>query len=108
MKEKTIQYFIISFAKKYGIKESIILTEFCRCTHTAGSDHISLSVQECSQIFVYMTEKQIRRSIKKLIEMECISIYEPAQKTFDRTLQYQINDEIYQSYLQALSSLQLF
>ncbi len=107
-KGKMLQFFVISFAEKYGLKESLILTELCKQTHTAGSSHVSLSVLECSRIFAYMSEKQIRITLKKLIEIGSISIYEPDQKTFDRTLQYQVQDEIYQTYLQAVTSLQFF
>jgi hypothetical protein len=63
---------IVEFARKYGIKEGIILTELCRRMKVSGTAAIPFSVSIGKQHFPYLTEKQIRISLTHLREQGCI------------------------------------
>jgi hypothetical protein len=93
---------IIDFARKYGVKEGLILTELCRRMRVSGEAAIPFSVSRGKEHFPYLTEKQLRRSLENLREQGCIRRTEENEKTVDRTARFQINKKLYQYYIQAM------
>jgi hypothetical protein len=47
-----------------------------------------------------MTEKQIRTALKNLLERRCIR-HADIKRSFDRTVRFQVSNEIYQAYFTA-------
>jgi hypothetical protein len=97
---------IIEFAKKYGIKEGLILTEICRRAYTTGSEGIPFSVAHGTSFFLYLSEKQIRLALQKLKTMGAVSTVQ-GSSTLDRTLRYRIHKTVYQFYCQIVMANQL-
>jgi hypothetical protein len=62
---------IAGFARKYGVKEGLVLTELCRRMQISGTAAIPFSVSLGKQHFPYLTEKQLRLSLKRLREQGC-------------------------------------
>jgi hypothetical protein len=90
---------IVEFAKKYGIKEGLLLTELCRRVYISGSESIPFSVSQGKAFFPYMSEKQIRLALRNLRTAGSIAIVQ-SSPTFDRTRWYRIHETLYQYYLQ--------
>jgi hypothetical protein len=97
---------IVEFARKYGVKEGLILTELCRRMRISGAAAIPFSVSLGREHFSYMTEKQIRLSLTHLREQGCIMRTYGKEKTIDRTSLFQINNKAYQYYLQVMRTEQ--
>jgi hypothetical protein len=57
---------VIEFAKKYGIKEGLILTELCRRAYGSDVNAVPFSVSQGKAFFPYMSEKQIRLALDNL------------------------------------------
>jgi hypothetical protein len=93
---------IVDFARKYGIKEGLILTELCRRMRLSGTAAIPFSISLGKGHFPYLTEKQIRLSLARLREQGCIKRAYEQEKTIDRTSLFQINNKVYQYYLQVM------
>ncbi|MDR0388082.1 MAG: hypothetical protein LBH57_08600 [Treponema sp.] len=93
---------IVEFARKYGIKEGLILTELCRRMQVAGTAVIPFSVPIGKQHFPYLTEKQIRLSLARLREQGCVRRAYEQERTMDRTSMFHLNDKVYQYYLQVM------
>jgi hypothetical protein len=93
---------VIEFARKYGIKEGLILTELCRRMRLSGTAAIPFSVSLGKEHFPYLTEKQIRISLAHLQEQDCIKRSYEKDKTIDRTAMFQINSKVYQYYLEII------
>jgi hypothetical protein len=89
---------VIDFAKQYGVKEGLILTELCRRVYISGTQAIPFSVSQGKAFFPYLSVKQIRLSLQKLKDAGCITIRDTS-RTLDRTRQYHIQEKIYQFYL---------
>jgi hypothetical protein len=97
---------IIEFAKKYGLKESLILTELCRRAYISGSEGIPFSVSQGASFFPYLSEKQIRLALQKLKTMGAISTVQ-GSPTLDRTMRYCIHKTVCQFYRQIIMANQL-
>jgi hypothetical protein len=93
---------IVEFARKYGIKEGIILTELCRRMKVSGTAAIPFSVSLGREHFPYLTEKQIRISLANLREQGCIMRACEKERVMDRTSWFRINDQVYQYYLHVM------
>jgi DNA-binding PadR family transcriptional regulator len=93
---------IVEFARKYGVKEGLVLTELCRRMKISGTAAIPFSVSLGKQHFPYLTEKQIRFCLANLREQGCIRRIYEKERGMDRTSLYQINDKAYQYYLQVM------
>jgi hypothetical protein len=93
---------IVDFARKYGIKEGLILTELCRRVKVSGAAAVPFSVSLGREHFSYLTEKQIRLSLARLREQGCIGRAYEQEKTVDRTSLFRINSKVYQYYLQVI------
>jgi hypothetical protein len=93
---------IVDFARKYGIKEGLILTELCRRMQLSGAAAIPFSVSLGREHFPYLTEKQIRISLENLREQGCIKRAYEKEQTIDRTAQFEINNKVYQYYLRII------
>jgi hypothetical protein len=52
--------------------------------------------------FSYLTEKQIRMCLANLREQGCIRRERKQELTIDRTSRFNINDRVYQYYLQII------
>jgi hypothetical protein len=98
---------IIDFARQYGIKEGLILTELCRRAYISETQIMPFSVTIGKDFFPYMSVKQIRLSLQNLRAAGCIEIYSEMKMSFDRTRQYRINDIVFQNYIQAMLFQQL-
>lgn len=92
------QMFIKSFAQHLGLKEGIILSEMCRI-QMMKKEEVLFSFQDLKKQLDFFSEKQIRTSLKKLIEKRCLSKTKK-NTTFDRTLVYYINSSIFGVYLE--------
>jgi hypothetical protein len=57
---------IVDFARKYGIKEGLILTELCRRMQVSVTAAMPFSVSIGKKHFPYLSEKQIRLSLAHL------------------------------------------
>jgi hypothetical protein len=90
---------IVEFARKYGIKEGLILTELCRRMRVSGMAAIPFSVPLGREHFPYLSEKQIRLSLENLREQGCIRRTYEKERTMDQTSLFQLNDKVYQYYL---------
>jgi hypothetical protein len=97
---------VIEFARRYGIKEGLILTELCRRVYVSGVIAVPFSVSQGKDFFPYMSEKQIRLSLHNLKAAGCIAIAHNSP-TVDRTQQYGIQESIYKFYTHILMSDQL-
>ena len=93
---------IVEFARKYGIKEGLILTEFCRRMQASGAAAIPFSVSLGKEHFPYLSEKQIRTSLANLREQGCVRRTYEQERSMDRTSLFKINDKVYQYYLQII------
>jgi hypothetical protein len=93
---------IVEFARKYGIKEGLILTELCRRTHIAGTATVPFSVSLGKEHFTYLTEKQIRLSLARLREQGCVRRENTKARSMDQTSLFRLNDKVYQYYLQVM------
>jgi hypothetical protein len=93
---------IVEFARKYGIKEGLILTELCRRMKVSGTAAIPFSVSLGKEHFPYLTEKQIRLSLANLREQGCVRRAYEKERYMDRTSLFLINDKVYQYYLQVM------
>ena len=93
---------VIEFARKYGVKEGLILTELCRRMRLSGAAAIPFSVSLGKEHFPYLTEKQIRISLARLRDQGCIRRSYEQDKTVDRTSLFQINNKVYQYYLEII------
>jgi hypothetical protein len=93
---------IVDFARKYGIKEGLILTELCRRMQVSGTAAIPFSVSIGKEHFPYLSEKQIRLSLAHLRQQGCVKRAYEQEKSMDRTSLFQINNKAYQYYLQIM------
>ncbi|MDR2019945.1 MAG: hypothetical protein LBQ14_04180 [Treponema sp.] len=93
---------IVDFARKYGIKEGLILTELCRRMRLSGAAAVPFSVSLGKEHFSYLTEKQIRVCLANLREQGCIKRAYEKERTIDRTARFEINNKVYQYYLQVI------
>jgi hypothetical protein len=93
---------IVEFARKYGIKEGLILTELCRRMQVSGTAAVPFSVSLGREHFSYLSEKQIRLSLAHLREQGCIRRAYEQERTMDRTSLFHINHKVYQYYLQII------
>jgi hypothetical protein len=93
---------IVEFARKYGIKEGLILTELCRRMQASGTAAIPFSVSLGKEHFTYLTEKQIRVCLANLRQQGCIRRAYEQERSMDRTSVFQINNKVYQYYLQIM------
>jgi hypothetical protein len=93
---------IVDFARKYGIKEGLILTELCRRMQVSGTVAIPFSVSIGKEHFPYLSEKQIRLSLAHLREQGCVRRAYEQERSMDRTSLFQINSKVYQYYLQIM------
>ena len=93
---------IVEFARKYGIKEGLILTELCRRMKISGTAAIPFSVSLGKEHFPYLSEKQIRLSLANLREQGCIKRAYEQERSMDRTSLFHINNKVYQYYLQII------
>jgi hypothetical protein len=93
---------IVEFARKYGVKEGLILTELCRRMRVTGKADIPFSVSIGKEHFYYLSEKQIRISLANLREQGCVSRISEKERTVDRTSRFQVNNQVYQYYLQII------
>jgi hypothetical protein len=93
---------VIEFARKYGIKEGLLLTELCRRMRLSEAAAIPFSVSLGREHFPYLTEKQIRLSLENLRKQGCIKRAYEQEKTIDRTALFQLNNTVYQYYLHIL------
>jgi hypothetical protein len=93
---------IVEFARKYGIKEGLILTELCRRMRVSGTAAIPFSVSIGKEHFPYLSEKQIRLSLVNLRGQGCVRRVYEKEKTMDRTSMFQLSDQVYQYYLQVM------
>jgi hypothetical protein len=93
---------IVEFARKYGIKEGLILTELCRRMQVSGTAAIPFSVALGKEHFTYLSEKQIRLYLARLREQGCIRRAYEQERSMDRTSLFHINNKVYQYYLQII------
>jgi hypothetical protein len=101
------QSFLVDFVKDYGLKEGIIISELCRRTCLSGSAPCCFSVADCMRIFGYMTEKQIRTALNKLLARRCVGQAD-VKKSFDRTVRFRVSDAVKLAYLDAVISGELY
>ena len=94
--------FNIEHAKKYGVNSAIILNNmiFWIAKNRAngknqhdGRTWTFNSVRAWSELFSYLSEKQIRTAIEKLIEVGVLIKGNYNEKGYDRTLWYAFKDE---------------
>jgi hypothetical protein len=93
---------IVEFARKYGVKEGLILTELCRRMKVSGTAAIPFSASIGKEHFPYLTEKQIRLSLSHLRQHGCVKRIYEKERGMDRTSLFQLNDKVYQYYLQVM------
>ena len=105
MKTHTI---VIEFAKQYGIKEGLVLTELCRRAFNSGTNAIPFPVSQGLAFFPYLSTKQIRLSLQKLKLKGVIVPILPETQTFDRSCHYQIEETTYRKFQQIMIARQLF
>jgi len=96
---------VIDFARQFGIKEGLILTELCRRMYSSGENSIPFSVKAGKDCFPYMTEKQIRLALENLKNAGVIGtiLGNGGRQTLDRTLRYRIPDTVYQYYARIMT-----
>jgi hypothetical protein len=97
---------VIEFARMYGIKEGLLLTELCRRVYVSSKNAVPFSVSQGKAFFPYMSEKQIRLSLQNLKTAGCITIAR-GSPTVDRTRKYCIQETIYKFYAQIIMTDQL-
>jgi hypothetical protein len=98
MKTQTL---LVDFIRGYGVKEGVILSELCRRVCLNGNAACCFSVPDCTRLFDYLTEKQIRTSINRLLEHGCI-VHAGPRDNFDRTIRFRVSDKAYRSYFNAV------
>jgi hypothetical protein len=85
---------IVEFARKYGVKEGLVLTELCRRMKIAGTAAIPFSVSLGREHFPYLTEKQLRLCLAHLRQHGCIKRTYDKERGMDQTSLFQVNDKI--------------
>jgi hypothetical protein len=96
---------VIEFARKYGVKEGLILTELCRRAYSSGVNTVPFSVSQGKAFFPYMTEKQIRLALFNLKTAGGVAIAQ-SSATLDRTSKYSVQKNVYQFYVQIMTEYQ--
>jgi hypothetical protein len=96
---------VIEFARKYGIKEGLILTELCRRAYSSGVNAVPFSVSQGKAFFPYMSEKQIRLALDNLKVAGCVAIAHTSA-TLDRTSSYRVQEAVGQYYAHIMTEQQ--
>jgi hypothetical protein len=97
---------VIEFARKYGIKEGLILTELCRRAYSSGVNAVPFSVSQGKAFFPYMSEKQIRLALDNLKAAGCVAkAY--SSPSVDRTNNYSVQKAVCQFYANVMTDHQL-
>jgi hypothetical protein len=96
---------VIEFAKQYGIKEGLILTELCRRAYSSGVNAIPFSVSQGKAFFPYMSAKQIRLALDNLKAAGSIALICNAP-TVDRTSNYSVQEAVGQFYANVITAHQ--
>jgi hypothetical protein len=96
---------VIEFARKYGIKEGLILTELCRRAYSSGVNAVPFSVSQGKAFFPYMSAKQIRLALDNLKAAGSIAIA-PGAQTVDRTSNYSVQEAVGQFYANVMTAHQ--
>jgi hypothetical protein len=96
------QLLFADFAKDYGLKEGLILSELCRRTCLQGGSLFHFSAIDCIRLFDYLTEKQIRMALNNLLRRRGIGKVS-LEKAFNRTIHFQVSNAACQSYFNAVS-----
>jgi hypothetical protein len=96
---------VVEFAKKYGVKEGLILTELCRRAYSSGVNAIPFSVSQGKAFFPYMSEKQIRLALDNLKAAGSIDIAHSAP-TVNRTISYSVQEAVGQFYANIITAHQ--
>jgi hypothetical protein len=99
---------VVEFAKKYGVKEGLILTELCRRMYASGGAAVPFSVSTGKVFFPYMSEKQIRLALDNLKASGAVRVALPGEPSVDRTLSYRVDENAYTYYLAILNIGQVF
>jgi hypothetical protein len=101
------QTFLVDFVKNYGIKEGVIISELCRRTVLSKITPACFSIADCSAIFDYFSEKQIRTALNNLLAHGCIR-RAGLRNTPDRTIRFQVSNAAYRSYFRAVTGNELY
>jgi hypothetical protein len=99
---------ITEFARQYGVKEGLVLTELCRRMLASKAASIPFSVSTGVKYFSCMSAKQVRLSLKNLVEKGGISVDKEKKQSVDRTSHYTIARWAYQHYLEIYRERQQF
>lgn len=99
---------VIEFAKRFGVKEGLLLTELCRRTYSTGTEVIPFSISQGRKFFPYLTAKQIRLSLENLLRAGGIRPALETRKSLDRTRSYQVDEKAFQYYLKIVLAQQFF
>jgi len=100
----TTHLFDIEDAQKYGLREAIILYNIRHWLEKNRANNKNIiegrvwtynSAAAFSELFPYMTEPQIRRSLKKLLEDGILIKGEHNKKNYDRTSWYSVDEDRY-------------
>lgn len=94
--------FLTEFAKEYGLKEAVILTKICETMRSSDKEGLVFTIEGLQTWFKYFTTKQIRTGIEKLLEKKVIRLKRPGEKTFGRTLYYEITEKVVVQYFKIM------
>lgn len=96
-----VNTYITPFVQKYGTRDGIILSELCQKEFESWKKGLGFCKQDCENIMSFLTTKQIRDGIDALLKNNCLEKL-PPNASFDRTIRYRINPEVFNSYMKTL------
>lgn len=108
---KKTQFFSVEMATKYGVIPAILIENFIgwKKNNKTDGEHFydgrtwtCNSKKELSKLFPYLSEKQIRYAIDKLLEQGVLITGNYNKTPYDRTLWYAFKDE--KTFLNALDT----
>jgi rubrerythrin len=100
-------HFDVSLAEKYGLVESILLSNLCWWIekNEKNSKHyfngrywVYNSIEAFKNLFPYLTGDRIRRTIEKLRAQKALYVGKYNKIGYDRTLWYSVSDEVMALY----------
>lgn len=109
-------YFSIIFAKKYGIKEAVVLNHILywikknivnknRRNFKDGKYWTQLSVKSLSDTFPFWTERQIRTIINKLLTKKAIEKRPCNNIQYYRANYYTVTENVFNTYEKLVSKI---
>ncbi len=91
-----VRNYVEQFVTQYGLKNGIVLSEVCKAIYNSNGGLITHT--ECLALMPFLTQKQIRTAMEKLVDIDCLN-KETKCSGFKRETYYGINGADYHVFL---------